>query len=97
MLEISWPDIPNTDQQGEKDLTKENDKVSNIKKKLFISVEALSSIPKPHPKSKKAKGIQKATVLTSSPYKTQLELSKELQFTQEKLKKFKDKLGKSKK
>lgn len=96
-LEISWPDIPNPDHSAN-EIPKSNSisHISDVRKKLFVSVEALSPIPKPNPKSKKIGGIQKATILTSSPYKTQLELAKELQLTQEKLKELKAKMGKSK-
>lgn len=65
-------------------------------KTLLIPIESISPIPKPRIKSKKAAKAQKAAILTSSPYKTQLELAKELQLTQEKIRSLKEKLEKIK-
>ncbi|KAG8260769.1 hypothetical protein J6590_089402 [Homalodisca vitripennis] len=59
-----------------------------------VSIETLSPIPKPKSKSKSENVGQKASILTSSPYKNQLELQKELKLTQEKVTALKEKLGK---
>lgn len=67
--------------------------------KLNVSIEAISPIPKPKEKVSKRgklKTIQRATVLTSSPYKNDLHIAKELQMAQAKVKELKMKISKAK-
>nr|CAD7198813.1 unnamed protein product [Timema douglasi] len=69
---------------------------------LNVSIEAISPIPKPTKKrvSKRGgltnRGLQRATVLTSSPYKNDLQTAKELQMAQAKVKQLKMKIEKAK-
>lgn len=93
-LEIRWPNIPSPDragtESGEQKATKED---STLK----LSIEQISPVPKPKKlKNKTSSGAQKAKLLTSSPYKAELQMAKDLQAAQEKVRELKMKMGKTK-
>lgn len=90
---ISQPEISNLDHSATEMMADHDNSQHSASKKLSVSIETLSPIPKPKSKSKSGNVGQKASILTSSPYKRQLELLKELKLTQEKVKALKEKLG----
>lgn len=98
-VEIEWPAIPSSDTGvSEPSQNLNTQTVSQTSQsKLNVSIQSISPIPRPQSKSKKGGGIQKATVLTSSPYKAELEMASELKLAIEKVKELKAKMGKKEK
>lgn len=60
--------------------------------KLNVSIKTISPLPKSITKGKRSSNVQKAVVLTSSPYKNSIQLTHELQIAREKVKEIQRKM-----